>query len=177
MQPGDTFIDVGANIGYYSLLASPLVGEAGAVVAIEASPQTFVLLENNLARNHVTNVRALNVAVSNCHGVAQVFRGYTSNIGMTTIIKDEDLPYECDVVTAPLSALLLPVECQNARVIKIDVEGAEWAVAAGMVPLLRDSRTDLAVIVEIEPVPLARGGSALAMLCRSSWRPDFTPIA
>lgn len=158
LQPGDTFIDVGANIGYYSLLASPLVGEAGAVVAIEASPQTFVLLENNLARNHVTNVRALNVAVSNRHGVAQVFRGYASNIGMTTIIKDEDLPYECDVVTAPLSALLLPVECQNARVIKIDVEGAEWAVAAGMVPLLRDSRADLAVIVEIEPVPLARGG-------------------
>jgi FkbM family methyltransferase len=158
LQPGDTFIDVGANIGYFSLLASSLVGEAGAVVAIEASPRTFVLLENNLARNHVTNVRALNVAASNRHGVAQVFRGHASNIGLTTIIKDEDLPYECDVVTAPLGALLLPVESQNARVIKIDVEGAEWAVAASMVPLLRGSRADLEVIVEIDPGPLAKQG-------------------
>ena len=128
------------------------------MVAIEASPQTFGLLENNLARNHVTNVRALNVAVSNRHGVAQVFRGYASNIGMTTIINDEDFPHECDVVMAPLSALLLPGECQNARVIKIDVEGAEWAVATGMEPLLRDGRADLEVIIEIEPGPLARGG-------------------
>jgi len=158
LRPGDTFIDVGANIGYFSLLASWLVGEAGTVVALEASPQTFVLLEDNLARNHVKNVRALNVAVSNRHGVAQVFRGYASNIGLTTIIKDENFPYECDIVTAPLDALLLPVEGQNARMIKIDVEGAEWAVVEGMVPLLRASRADLEVIVEIEPDPLAKQG-------------------
>jgi FkbM family methyltransferase len=158
LQPRDTFIDVGANIGYFSLLASSLVGEAGAVVAIEASPQTFVLLENNLARNHITNVRALNVAVSNRHGVAHVFRGHAWNIGQTTIVKDEDLRSECDVLTAPLGALLLPVESQNARVIKIDVEGAEWAVATGMVPLLRGSRADLEVIVEIDPVRLAKQG-------------------
>ena len=160
LQPGDTFIDVGANIGYFSLLASPLVGEAGAVVAIEASPQTFGLLDNNLALNHVTNVRALNVAVSNHQGVAQVFRGYASNIGLTTIVTEAHLPYECDIVTAPLGALLLPAEHQNARVIKIDVEGAEWAVAAGLAPLLSGSRADLEVVVEIDPVPLARQGKS-----------------
>jgi precorrin-6B methylase 2 len=64
LAPGDTFIDVGANIGYYSLLASPLVGKTGTVVAIEASPRTFDDLLFNLELNNVSNVRPVNVAVS-----------------------------------------------------------------------------------------------------------------
>src|SRR5262249_887460 len=64
LAPGDVFIDVGANIGYYSLLASKLVGEFGLVVAIEPSPTIFNTLKNNLALNKARNIRLVNMAVS-----------------------------------------------------------------------------------------------------------------
>ncbi|HEY3128368.1 MAG TPA: FkbM family methyltransferase, partial [Acidobacteriota bacterium] len=59
---GDTFVDVGANIGYYSLLASKLVGESGRVVAVEALPQIFGILRDNLQANCAGNVRPVNIA-------------------------------------------------------------------------------------------------------------------
>jgi hypothetical protein len=64
LRPGDVFIDVGANIGYYALLASTIVGPSGKVVAIEASPKIHGLLVDNLRRNHADNVEAMNVPVT-----------------------------------------------------------------------------------------------------------------
>jgi len=58
LRPGDVFVDVGADIGYYSLLASTIVGPSGKVVAIEASPKVHGLLVDNLRRNGVDNVEA-----------------------------------------------------------------------------------------------------------------------
>jgi Protein-L-isoaspartate(D-aspartate) O-methyltransferase (PCMT) len=58
LRPGDVFVDVGANIGYYSLLASTIVGPSGKVVAIEASPAIHGLLVDNLRRNRADNVEA-----------------------------------------------------------------------------------------------------------------------
>src|SRR2546426_1213516 len=52
LAPGDTFVDVGANIGYFSLLASKVVRDSGTVVAIEPSPSIFSRMQSNLARNH-----------------------------------------------------------------------------------------------------------------------------
>src|SRR5205823_8966527 len=80
---GDAFIDVGANVGYYSLLASKLVGTSGSVVAIEASPATFKILQSNLALNQVRNVRAMNVAVYHSKTAMKVFRGSEYDVGHT----------------------------------------------------------------------------------------------
>ena|SRR2546421_1452700 len=162
LAPGDTFIDIGANIGYYSLLASRLVGASGAVIAIEASPQTFSALEANLARNRARNVRAVNIAVSDSVGTVKLFRGPETNIGVTTIFEEEGLKwgceFECEIESAPLSAILRPDEMKNARLIKIDVEGAEWAVVAGMSLLLSSGRADLEAVVEMNPERLAQQG-------------------
>lgn len=158
LAPGDTFIDVGANIGYFSLLASKLVGDSGAVVAIEASPKIFNALQGNLARNRAHNVRAVNVAVTDRKGWVRLFRGPDSNLGRTTIREECGFEFECEVEAAPLSAILQLEEAQNARLIKIDVEGAEWSVVAGMGPLLSSARTDLEIVVEVQPGPLAQQG-------------------
>ena len=91
LVPGDTFIDVGANIGYYSLLASKLVGEYGNVVAIEASPATFKVFQRNLGFNRVRNVRAVNMVVYHSKTVMKVFRGSEYEVGETTILEDENL--------------------------------------------------------------------------------------
>src|SRR2546426_9903533 len=156
LAPGDTFIDVGANIGYFSLLASRLVGESGSVVAIEASPKTFHALKDNLERNTARNVRAVNVAVSHSREVVALFRGPDSNVGETTLLEDLGLEFECEVEAAPLSAILQPVESERARLIKIDVEGAEWCVAEGIGPILSSGRADLEIVVEVHPELLVR---------------------
>ena len=158
LLPGDTFIDVGANVGYFSLLASTLVGGSGRVVAIEASPKLFAALRANLDRNRVHNVRAVNMTASDRRGIVRLFGGNDYHTGLTTVCEQRGLKFECEVETLPLSAILSPLEMQSARFIKIDVEGAEWSVVAGMAPLLRFGRTDLEIMVEIDPTLLAYQG-------------------
>src|SRR5260370_11031201 len=68
LRPGDTFVDVGANVGYDTLLGSKSVGHKGRVVAIEAARSIFEQLENNLARNDIGNVRLVKLAVSDSIG-------------------------------------------------------------------------------------------------------------
>jgi FkbM family methyltransferase len=160
LRAGDTFIDVGANVGYYSLLASRLVCASGTVVAIDASPRIFATLLKNLRRNGATNVRTVNVAVSDRTGIVRLFEGPDTNRGLTTIVEGEGLRYgcrfECEIPSAPLSAILSAREIQTARLIKIDVEGAEWSVVAELAKLLPQTRDDLECIVEIDPARLAR---------------------
>ena len=60
VRPGMTIVDVGANIGYYTLLFSKLTGESGHVYAFEPEPENFALLQQNLARNNRTNVKVFN---------------------------------------------------------------------------------------------------------------------
>ena len=162
LRNGDTFVDVGANIGYYSLLASRLVGPEGSVVAIEPSPAIFEQLRENLRWNGVTNARTLNRAVSDSEGVARLFRGPATNTGLSTIVVVEaalnDCRLEGEVATASLSALLTSDEVHAARIIKIDVEGAEWQVVCGMRPLFCRARHDLEIMVEACPQRLARQG-------------------
>src|SRR3954447_9594533 len=64
LRTGDTFIDVGANIGYFSMLASKLVGPGGSVVALEASPEFYEIVQENIRLNNCGNVRPVNVAAS-----------------------------------------------------------------------------------------------------------------
>jgi len=64
LKPGDVFVDVGANIGFFSLLASQIVGSEGRVVSIEPSPTIFAQLTANVALNRVGNIRLVNCAAS-----------------------------------------------------------------------------------------------------------------
>jgi FkbM family methyltransferase len=147
---------VGANIGYYSLLASQLVGSAGGVVAVEASPRTFLALKMNLGLNKVDNVRAVNLAVSDREGTLKVFRGHDHNIGLATVLPCQGYELECEVAAAPLSEIVQAHEIKQARLVKIDVEGAEMSVVAGMGPFISAGRPDLEFVVEVNPAALAR---------------------
>ncbi len=162
LEPGDTFVDVGANIGYFSLLGSALVGERGHVVAIEASPSTFRALQDNLARNDAKNVRAVQMAVSDRAGSLKFYRGPETHIGLATALhsaaSDRNCELEGDVPSARLSEILTSEESRNVRLIKIDVEGMEGSVVAGMESLLRDGRPDFEIVTEVDPDCLAEQG-------------------
>ena len=159
LRPSDAFVDVGANAGYYTLLGSRLVGESGTVIAIEPSPELFTVLQANISLNGAANVRAVNIAAADRPGRLPLFRGPSENTGLATVVPDQGLEFDRLVEAQPLSTLLHPDELKDVRLVKIDVEGGEAEVVAGMEPLLRSGRDDLEVIVELHPEQLGPEGS------------------
>jgi len=151
LSDGDSFCDVGSHVGYYSLLASACVGSNGKVVAIEASPSVFRQLQDNLAANDVTNVRAVNVAAAAEKGVMNVHLGPPWNLGWTTTRREEKLPLECQVPALPLLDILTVAERSSLRLIKVDVEGTERELFPGLVALLREARPDAEIVIELSP--------------------------
>jgi FkbM family methyltransferase len=158
LAPGDTFIDVGANIGYYSLLASKHVGKSGRVIGIEASPAVFKQLHENVTRNRLANVQTVNVAVSDRKGVVQLFRGPDHNVGETSLFQGEGFEPGDSVASAPLEEIVSREDLAAARLIKIDIEGAERFVVPALAPILRSGRADLELIVEFHPQYLTEPG-------------------
>ena len=150
LQPGDVLIDVGANIGYYTLVGSRLVGPTGKVVAVEASPRTFRALGENIRRNAAQNVRAINAAASRHRGTVQVFAGTPDNIGGTSIMPRHGAA-EATVDAFPLADLLTREELGAASVIKIDVEGAEADVLRGILDSAHLLGKNTEIIVEVTP--------------------------
>lgn len=162
LRPGDTFIDVGANIGYFSLLASRLVGDTGRVVAIEASPEIYRVLENNISQNGLRNVRSVHAAVWNKVDVLKFYSLPECATGNSTTKESwaakRHLDRVCEVPASVLPTILRPEEVRTARLIKIDVEGAEFEVATGMASMLQSCRHDLEIILEVTPSALAAAG-------------------
>ncbi|MFJ8147549.1 FkbM family methyltransferase [Streptomyces sp. NPDC096048] len=167
LRPGDGFVDVGANIGVFSVLASQLVGDEGRVVAIEASPVFHRRLVRHVGLNARGNIRALNAAVSDGHKTLTFVLASSRNMGANSIVP-YDGPAEStfDIEARPLPELLDPAEIANARVIKIDVEGAEGSVVRGLAPMLGSLRPDAEISVEVTPERMARLGDSVGELLR-----------
>ncbi|MER6167435.1 FkbM family methyltransferase [Streptomyces violaceorubidus] len=159
LRPGDGFVDVGANIGVFSVLAARLVGDGGRVVAIEASPDLHQRLVRNTRLNALGNVRALNAAVSDRPRTLTFALASARNTGANSIVP-YDGPVESSFRTEarPLPELLDAAEIATARVIKIDVEGAEGSVVRGLAPVLGALRSDVEITVEVSPERMARLG-------------------
>lgn len=171
LRTGDTFIDVGANIGYYSMLASTRVGTSGSVVAIEASPAIFEQMRANFNRNQISNIRPINIAAAGQRGRLPLFRGPAHNGGETSLFQGEGFIPDGEIETAPLAEILKPNEIAGARIIKVDIEGAEGAVFPGLIALLNSGRPELELIVEFHPQYLnepGRSADDLVELARAS---------
>lgn len=151
LEPGDVVADVGANIGYDSLLASWLVGQGGTVVAIEAAPSTFEKLKSNLALNDVKNVRALNFAVSDQFGSLTLYTGNQNNVGASSTIASADRQIEVEVKAYPLDELLTEIERKRLRLIKMDIEGGEPIVLRRFLQTLDLYGPHTCLIVEASP--------------------------
>jgi FkbM family methyltransferase len=164
LQEGDVFVDVGANIGYFSLLASARVGPTGRVISIDASLSNFAALQANLRRNGVENVSGIHAAVMDRRQTIATYFGDEGNAGHASVIAGHGTRQEGTVEAYPLSDLVPPADWPRIRVIKVDVEGAEAEVLRGLLsgPPLAD---ETEVVVEINPEWLhQRGESADAVV-------------
>jgi FkbM family methyltransferase len=124
---GQTFFDIGANVGYYSILASRLVGPRGRVAAFEPLVRNLAYLQRHVEINNAGNVRVLPFALSDRSGILSFSTGPNSAMGH---LEPEGSSGDALVPAATLDEIagrlgLLP------DVIKMDVEGAEMAVFRG----------------------------------------------
>lgn len=157
LEPGAVFYDVGSNIGFFAMIAARLVGASGRVYAFEPVPANAECIRANARRNHLANLEVVQAAVGSTTGTARLH--LTRHPGGATL--SEDLPTDCtSAIDVPLISLDDLVKAQRAEpptVVKIDVEGFELDVLAGMEHLLDAYRP--VVIFELddaEPAGLER---------------------
>ena len=93
LRPGDVFVDVGANIGYFSLLASRLVGPAGTVLAFEPEAANYALLEANCRRNGCDNVRCFRAALGEENASGTIY--------LNELNRGDHSLYPCLLYTSP----------------------------------------------------------------------------
>lgn len=152
LNPGDCFLDIGANAGFYTLLAARLVGPTGRVIAFEPLPQNQQKLERHLALNQLTNVTVINAAVCDQDGRAAFQIGAADECGGLAITGT------LEVDTVSLDGMWKASQLRSPRLIKIDVEGAEGRVLLGAEALIRATK----------PVILLAGhGTATQRACES----------
>lgn len=133
LSKGSTFFDIGANVGYYSILASKLVGKGGHVFAFEPEAKNFESLKNNILLNNCKNITPFKKAIANQSGKSKLHI-HPSNEGGHSIEQLEgSLDYQ-QVETISFDAFQKELFVDNASsvVIKIDVEGFELEVLKGM---------------------------------------------
>jgi FkbM family methyltransferase len=145
--PGATVVDVGASIGYNTVYASRLVGPSGRVVAIEPAADNLDVLRENLVANRLENVVVRPVAAGRGHEVRDFYlRGETSAVN--SLFPESVYAAVTSVAQVQVAPLDDLVEV-DPDLVKIDVEGAELDVLAGMTRLLGHST--LRLIVEWHP--------------------------
>jgi FkbM family methyltransferase len=160
IQPGMRIVDVGANIGYYTLLFSKLTGDQGRVYSFEPEPQNFSLLQQNLARNERTNVVALNRAASDRAGASFLYLS-TENYGDHQAYPFEDGRRRVAITMTRLDDCLTgPVD-----LVKMDVQGFEAHALNGMEAIVAASPR-LTIFTEFWPEGLRRAGSDAADFLR-----------
>ncbi len=149
LRPGRVFFDVGANVGYYSLLAAKCVGPSGLVVALEPVPRNLSFLYRHLQLNKFSNVRILPVACSD--QLALTAFATETNPAIGHLMEEAAACGSGDLLTATV-ALDEVVDALGVRpdVIKIDVEGAELRVLRGACETLKRARPRILLEIHSE---------------------------
>ncbi len=154
LKEGDVVLDIGANIGYYTILAARRVGPGGRVFAFEPDPRNFALLQKNLRANRCANVHVERKAVSDCTGTIMLY--------LDELNKGDHAIYDVGGRRSiEVGAVRLDDYFSDYTgkidLIKIDVQGAEGRVLRGM-PGLLEKNKQVRIITEFWPHRLAECG-------------------
>lgn len=149
LAPGGVFLDVGANVGFFSLLAARAVGPRGSVCAIEPVPANAARIRANARRNRLTTVTVLELAASDAAGrTTLLLAAHPGGAVVASAGRPPDATGSIEVATATIDDLVASGQLRPPTVVKIDVEGAEAAVLVGMASTLRVHRP--VVVCEID---------------------------
>ncbi len=160
LTPGDTFVDVGTNIGFFSLLAAQSVGSKGRVISLEPNPAALKKLRANFALNPSLRTQIIEAAASDRAGEVRLAQPDSWNLGGVRIDQNGTVLVRC----APLGELVPDLAKTTIKLVKIDVESHEPAVLRGM--LIASAFRPENIVFEYKPTwfPIADAETAL-------WRP------
>ena len=164
LKLGDTFVDVGANVGFYTLLASSIVGNAGRVFAIEPNPRPYAKLLETIAKNQIRNVVALNIALGRNRTELDLYLNRTGDNDSATMVA-HDGKESVNVQVFALDEIAATHHVAAMDYLKIDVDGFEPEVFAGAGRILSENRIR-ALQAEFSDYWLRRNGSSPEQLHR-----------
>ncbi|CAH0992670.1 hypothetical protein SIN8267_02803 [Sinobacterium norvegicum] len=158
LKQGDTFVDVGANIGYYSVIASQLVGPQGRVFSFEPEPDNFALLQANAALCTEPNITPVNAALAAQPGQGFLYLN-TENRGDHQIYDDGGGRQKTAIELVHGDSFFQDVSAETTiDILKVDTQGAEIAVLTGLDQTVRNSLDKITLIIEFWPRGLRNSG-------------------
>ena len=160
LRSGDVFVDIGANIGYFSFLASYKVGDKGMIFSFEPSRREYTRFLIGQELNAITNIVPLNCALSNENGMVEMEIN-KFHTGLNKISNSDNENGNKSKVFACKGEML--IHSPIIHLMKIDVEGAEFKVLLGMEKLLKERRI-IKLIVEISDEFLNYHGNSRSQL-------------
>jgi FkbM family methyltransferase len=153
LQPGMVALDIGANVGFFTIMMADIVGQSGKIFSFEPIPENYSLLKKNVEENKFSSVTTYKKAISNTNGVAKITKnpindgGHSlGNLSENPDLSGQDIKkLQIDIETITLDSFIEENNIGKVDFIKMDVEGAEHLVLKGGKKLL--SRSDAPVIV------------------------------
>lgn len=147
LRPGSHVLDLGANIGYFTMLSAALVGPTGSVVAVEPNPANARLIEASRRANGFDTVTVAQVAAGPAPGLLALHRAHSN--GTTSAPPDEAAALlDAETVGCVRAETLVPRR-RRIDLIKVDVEGAEYLALSGCTALIRRWRP--LIVTEFSP--------------------------
>jgi FkbM family methyltransferase len=158
LSPGATFVDVGANFGTFSLLASRIVGTAGKVIAIEPQERLASLIEESAGLSGAANIQVHRVACGSSNGEKDLLipEDDSGRAGFFAGFSGQRKHASQRVPVTTLDWILRDVPRTGPCLIKIDVEGSEMDVLAGALRSIEELKP--AIIIELNPWSAAAAG-------------------
>lgn len=164
VNPGDIAFEIGANYGQYSRVLSRLVGKAGQVHAFEPATVTYRMLTRNIRLLGLKNVKMHKIALSNQVGITELHtpikREGVFAVAVASLSRHETLPTVCEhVAMDTLDHFAESNGISRIKLLRCDVEGAEFCVLQGGQRILTNSRPS--ILMEIHPAMLHRWGQTV----------------
>ncbi|HYA18972.1 MAG TPA: FkbM family methyltransferase [Bryobacteraceae bacterium] len=160
-RPGLTFLDIGANVGYYTALALARMRGEGRIVALEPDPENFRYLRKTIAANQGAIATAVQKAASD-HAGTMTLHTSADNRGDNRLYANELSSGLCEVRVERVDDILAGMALSEVNLIKMDVQGYEAHVLAGMRDTIANSR-ELILLSEFWPDGLRQAGSDPSM--------------
>jgi FkbM family methyltransferase len=157
LKPSDTFLDIGANVGYFTLMGSELVGPQGLVLAFEPSIRAIARLARNLQLSRSSNVLLFSFAAGETRAIERLCQATPSNVGASALRGDAIRRRTEMVPVVPLDDMLAGLNVRPT-VVKLDVEGFELFALRGMRRTLAECQPT--VVCELTDAFLRRHGSS-----------------
>jgi len=177
LQPGMICLDIGANIGYYVLLESKIIGKEGKIYAIEPSPENYNCLKRSLELENIQNVDAYNFAAGNNDGRIRFFVNERSN-GCKVLQEGQEPPPNKPgkIIQVPLKKIDKFVEEKNLEKIdflRMDVEGFELQIFEGMQKTLRKFKPTIQLEVHKKHMGMDKTKLFLELLKNHGYQAKF----